>query len=61
MEMMKRGVCELEDRSKEILHAKEQREKNREGNKLNLRGRWVNSKVSDIHVVRVPGGKRLWC
>lgn len=28
MEMMKRGVCELEDRSKEILHAKQQK-KNR--------------------------------
>lgn len=37
MEMMKRGVCELEDRSKEILHAKQQK-KNWGENKLNLRG-----------------------
>jgi len=27
MEMMKRGVCELEDRSKEILDAKQQKKK----------------------------------
>jgi len=27
MEMMKRGVCKLEDRSKEILDAKQQKKK----------------------------------